>query len=145
MSALTLELDEDPNAENLRTVVDGVRAFNKSIIGHGPPRPVASFLRDEEGRIVGGAHGELWGRSVHIAAMWVDESQRGKGQGSALLTAVEDYAAANGCTVAFVETTSFQARPFYENLGYRVFGELEGIGEGVTLFFLRKDLKGSIS
>lgn len=141
MSALTLDLDEEPSAEDLRTVVDGVRAFNKSIIGHGPPRAVASFLRDEDGRIVGGAHGELWGRSVHIAAMWVDESQRGKGQGSALLTAVEDYAATNGCTIAFVETTSFQARPFYENLGYRVFGELEGIDEGVTLFFLRKDLQ----
>lgn len=143
MSALTLDLDEDPSAEDLRTVVDGVRAFNKSIVGHGPPRAVASFLRDEAGRIVGGAHGELWGRSVHIAAMWVDKGQRGKGQGAALLKAVEDYAAANGCALAFVETTSFQARPFYERLGYRVFGELEGIDEGVTLFFLRKDLQVS--
>jgi GNAT superfamily N-acetyltransferase len=73
--------------------------------------------------------------------MWVADSQRGKGHGSALLTAVEDYAAKNGHTLAYLETTSFQARPFYEGLGYRVFGELVGIDEGCTLFFLRKDLK----
>lgn len=72
--------------------------------------------------------------------MWVAESQRGKGHGSALLRSVEDYAARQGCTLAYLETTSFQARPFYENLGYRVFGELAGISKGCTLFFLRKDL-----
>jgi GNAT superfamily N-acetyltransferase len=73
--------------------------------------------------------------------MWVAEDQRGKGHGSALLNAVEDYAAAQGHLLAYVETTSFQARPFYERLGYRVFGELVGIDEDCTLFFLRKDLK----
>jgi ribosomal protein S18 acetylase RimI-like enzyme len=73
--------------------------------------------------------------------MWVAESQRGKGHGSALLRAVEQSAVKHGARLAYVETTSFQARPFYESLGYRVFGELEGIDEGHTLFFLRKDLK----
>jgi GNAT superfamily N-acetyltransferase len=144
LSAVTLDLDEHPSEEDLRQVLDGVRIYNRSISGHGPPRAVASFLRDDEGRIVGGAHGELWGRSVHIAAMWVAESQRGQGHGSALLTAVEDYAATNGATLSYLETTSFQARPFYESLGYRVFGELVGIDEGVTLFFLRKDLQAPI-
>ena len=144
MSAVTLDLDEDPSEEDLRQVVDGVRSYNSNIVGHGPPRPVACFLRDDEGRIVGGAHGDLWGRSVHIAAMWVADSHRGKGHGSALLTAVEDYAARNGHTLAYLETTSFQARPFYEGLGYRVFGELVGIDEGCTLFFLRKDLKATL-
>ncbi len=141
MSDVTLDLDEHPSEEELRQIVDGVRTYNRGIVGHGPPRPVACFLRDAEGRIVGGAHGELWGRSLHIAAMWVGEGQGGKGHGSALLKAVENYAAKNGHTLAYLETTSFQARPFYESLGYRVFGELAGIDEGVTLFFLRKDLR----
>lgn len=144
MSAVKLDLDEHPSEEELRQIVDGVRTFNSSLVGHGPPRAVACFLRDDEGRIVGGAHGELWGRSLHIAAMWVAENQRGKGHGSALLTAVEDYAATHGHTLAYLETTSFQARPFYESLGYRVFGELVGIDEGCTLFFLRKELKAPI-
>lgn len=141
VSAVTLDMDENPSAEDLRQVVDGVRTYNQGIVGNGPPRAVACFLRDDEGQIVGGAHGELWGRSVHIAAMWVDESQRGKGHGSALLTAVEECAAKHGATLAYLETTSFQARPFYESLGYCVFGELVGIDEGCTLFFLQKELK----
>lgn len=37
----------------------------------------------------------------------------------------ELYAVERGCTNAFLDTFSFQARPFYEKLGYRVFGILE--------------------
>lgn len=78
---------------------------------------------------------------MHIAAMWVAEGYRGKGHGSALLETVESYVASQGCARAYLETTSFQARPFYESLGYRVFAELSGIDEGCTLFFLRKESK----
>jgi GNAT superfamily N-acetyltransferase len=137
---LSFELDENPESDDLRRVVDGVRTFNRSVTGHERPRAVACLLKDEQGRIVGGAHGDLWGASVHIAAMWVDDSYRGKGYGSKLLTMVEEYAASQGHRLAYLETTSFQARPFYEGLGYEVFGELPGVAEGVTLYFLKKDL-----
>jgi hypothetical protein len=53
---------------------------------------------------------------------------------------IERYAAAHDHPLVYLETTSFQALPFYEGLGYRIFGELEGISEGHTLFFLRKDV-----
>jgi GNAT superfamily N-acetyltransferase len=141
VNELTLELDEHPSQDELRELVEGVRIYNRAITGHERPRAVACFLRDFAGHLVGGAHGDLWGRSVHIAAMWVAESHRGNGHGSALLKAVEIYAASHGHVLAYLETTSFQARPFYESLGYRVFGELDGIAEGCTLFFLRKELK----
>jgi len=140
MGAVTLQLDEQPSQDELRQIVDGVRSFNRTIVGHEPPRAVACFLRDEHDHIVGGAQGDLWGSSVHIAGMWVAEDHRGKGFGSALLKAVEDYAAERGYLLAYLETTSFQARPFYEGLGYCVFGELPGIAEGCTLFFLQKEL-----
>jgi len=138
-------LDEHPSADELKQIVDGVREYNRTVTGKERPRAVACFLRDDQGRIVGGAQGDLWGASVHIAGMWVAEGHRGKGHGSALLTAVENYAARHGCVLAYLETTSFQARPFYEGLGYRVFGELTGIAENCTMFFLRKDLKAPIS
>lgn len=140
VSNVVLQLDEQPTMNDLSTIVDGVRVYNRAITGHERPRAVACFLRDDNGQIVGGAHGDLWGKSVHIAAMWVAESYRGKGHGSALLKAVEDYAASQGQLLSYLETTSFQARPFYESLGYYVFGELAGIAEGCTLFFLRKEL-----
>ena len=140
MSQVAIVLEEHPSEEDLAQVLDGIRRYNLDVSGHQRPRPVACFLRDENGRIVGGVQGDLWGRAVHIAAVWVAESERGKGHGSALMKEVENYAATHGHVLAYVETTSFQARPFYESLGYRVFGELAGIAEGCMLFFLRKEL-----
>jgi GNAT superfamily N-acetyltransferase len=145
MSSLTIHFDENPDPDELKQILDGVRAHTRAVAGLERPRPVACYLRDENARIVGGAHGDLWGSAVHIDAMWVRESHRGKGYGSALLSAVESYAASRGHLLAYLETTRFQARPFYEGLGYRVFGELPGVAEGCTMFFLRKDLKAPAS
>jgi GNAT superfamily N-acetyltransferase len=140
VKAISLQIEEHPSDDELRQLVDGVRNYNRALTGYERPRAVVSILRDEQGRIIGGAHGDLWGSSVHISAMWVAKSHRGKGYGSALLTAVEQYAASRGHLLSYLETTSFQARPFYERLGYTVFGELPGIAEGCTLFLLRKEL-----
>jgi ribosomal protein S18 acetylase RimI-like enzyme len=136
----TLELDEHPKAEDFRTILDGVRAFNRAQTGNETPRPVACFLRDESGKIVGGVQGSLWGRSMHIDALWVDDAHRGRGLGSKLMQAVEEYATAHGHPLVYLETTSFQALPFYRGLGYEVFGELPGISEGESLFFLKKEV-----
>lgn len=137
---LAIDLQEHPSADDLALVARSVRDFNRRVAGHEPPRPVGCFLRDGEGRIVGGAWGDLWGRSVHVSALWVAEEHRGGGHGAALLRELERHAASRGHVLAYVETLSYQARPFYERQGYRVFGELEGIAEGCTLYFLRKDL-----
>ena len=140
MTQLTLELDEHPRPEDFRFILDAVRGFNRAQTGNESPRPVACFLRDETGRIFGGVQGSLWGRSMHIDALWVDGSQRGRGCGSQLMKAIEEYAAANDRPLVYLETASFQALPFYQGLGYEVFGELPEISKGETLFFLKKDL-----
>ena len=77
---------------------------------------------------------------MHIDALWVDEEYRGGGYGSRLMTGIEGYAAAHDHPLVYLETTSFQALPFYRKLGYDVFGELPEISEGHTLFFLRKEV-----
>jgi ribosomal protein S18 acetylase RimI-like enzyme len=136
---LEIQLDENPRVEDFRVVLDGVRAFNRDQTGDERPRQIACFVRDA-GRIVGGVQGNLWGRSMHVDALWVDEKYRSGGYGSKLMTALEDYAAAHGYSLVYLETTSFQALPFYRGLGYEVFGELPEISEGHTLFFLKKEL-----
>ena len=133
------ELDENPTIDDFRIVLDGVRKFNHEQTGHERPRPVACFLRDGN-RIVGGVQGSLWGRSMHIDALWVDEQYRSGGYGSKLMEAIEEYAAACEHPLVYLETTSFQALPFYRKLGYEVFGELPEISSGHSLFFLRKEL-----
>ena len=137
---LTLELDDDPAPEDFRTVLDGVRTFNRAQTGHDRPQPVAYFLRDEAGQIVGGVQGSIWGRSVHIDALWVDERFRGQDYGSKLMKAIEDYAQTHAHPLVYLETASFQALPFYEGLGYEIFGKLPEITPGHTLYFLMKEL-----
>jgi len=137
---LTLELDEHPNPEDFRIVLDGVRSFNRAQTGNPGPRPVAYFLRDQDGQIVGGVQGSLWGRSTHIDALWVDEGHRGLDYGSKLMKAIEDYAIKHGHPLVYLETASFQALPFYEGLGYEVFGQLPEVTFGHRLFFLKKEL-----
>jgi ribosomal protein S18 acetylase RimI-like enzyme len=143
MPNLTLELANPPNAEDSRLLLDGVRSFNRDRTGNERPRTVAYFLRDEQRRIIGGVQGMLWGRSMHIDVLWVDENHRGQGHGSKLMTAIESYGAEHGHPLIYLETASFQALPFYEGLGYRIFGELPEISEGETLFFLKKIIGAS--
>lgn len=141
MSPLTIQLEEQPSDGELGFLYGRVRHFNRAVGGHEAPRPVACFLRDGAGEIVGGACGELWGKSLHVSALWVADSRRGQGHGAALLRKLESHAARAGQVLAYVETLSYQARPFYEKQGYRVFGELAEIAKGCTLYFLRKDLR----
>ena len=136
----SIEVDEQPQEKDLQYLLHSIRKFKREVSGYERPRPVACFMRDKQGRIIGGAHGDLWGSSMHIAALWVAESERGKGHGSALMKDLERHAASKGHLLAYVETTSFQALPFYEGLGYRIFGTLPGIAEQCTLFFLSKTL-----
>ena len=141
MTEPEFELDEHPNPEDFRTLVDGVRSFNRDRTGNEWPRPVAYYLRDSERRIIAGVQGTLWGRSMHIDVVWVDEQHRASGYGSKLMRAIERYAAAHAHPLVYLETTSFQALPFYEGLGYRIFGELPRISQGHTMYFLMKELK----
>jgi len=137
---MVIELQEHPQPADLRQLLDGVRAYNRDRTGNDRPRAVAVFLRDENGRMVGGVQGDLWGRSMHIAALWVDDKYRSQGHGSALMMAVEKYGAENDHPLIYLETTSFQALPFYQGLGYELFGELPEITAGHKLYFLKKEI-----
>jgi GNAT superfamily N-acetyltransferase len=98
------------------------------------------FLRDTEGEILGGALGQLWGAWMYLDYLWVDRSLRGRGHATCLVKAAEDGAVACGCTGAFLGTFSFQARPFYEKLGYHVFGMEKDYPKGHTHYQMTKRL-----
>jgi GNAT superfamily N-acetyltransferase len=98
-------------------------------------------LRDDQQKIAGGLIGELNWEWLRINILAVAEELRGQGWGRRLVAAAEQLAVQAGCHHAWVDTFSFQARPFYEKLGYRVFGALPDYPRGQTRFFLAKDLQ----
>jgi hypothetical protein len=54
----------------------------------------------------------------------------------------EREALARGCKHAWLDTYEFQARGFYEKLGYRCFGELDDYPTGFSRYFMQKALNG---
>jgi GNAT superfamily N-acetyltransferase len=121
----------------VQTIVDD---HNIASTGQAEWYPVAFFLRDENGEALGGLLGDIWAAWLHVRTLAVAVPARGRGFGKELMKRAELYAVERGCTDAFLDTFSFQARPFYEKLGYRVFGILENHPAGHRQYFMTKQL-----
>jgi GNAT superfamily N-acetyltransferase len=97
-------------------------------------------VKDDQGEVLGGLLGEIWAAWLHVRTLAVAGPARGQGFGRELMKRAERYALERGCTDAFLETFSFQARRFYEKLGYRVFGMLKNHPAGHQHYFMMKRL-----
>lgn len=97
------------------------------------------FIRDTKGQLVGGLTAATYWECLSIDDLWVDESFRGQGLGRELMQIAEEEALRRGIVFAFLTTFSFQARGFYEKLGFQVVGELTDYPPGESYFTLRKD------
>jgi GNAT superfamily N-acetyltransferase len=141
MGELTVSLIEKAEPDSIGAVEAIINQYNCSVMGS-DYRPLTLLLQDGEGRVVGGLCGKTeWGW-LYVATLAVREEYRNRGYGTRLLLAAEAEAVARGCHDAYLDTFSFQARPFYERLGYELFGVLEGFA-GHTRYFLRKKLQAS--
>ena|SRR5258706_4765367 len=136
----SISLESQPAAEDVAAIRLGLIAFDNQ---HAPvynDQQLTVFLRDEDNSLVGGLLGETsWGW-LYVKTLWLNETARGQGHGSRLLALAEEEAIARGCRHAHLDTLSFQALPFYEGHGYRVFGRLNDFPAGHTLYFLTKEL-----
>jgi GNAT superfamily N-acetyltransferase len=120
---------------------DPLHAFNERVVGDASARTLAILLREPAtDAIVGGLWGRsLWG-SMYIDIMFVPEDLRGGGIGASLLRQAEQEAIRRGCRQMWTDTYAFQARPFYEKMGFTVFGRLDGPTPTFPRFFLMKDI-----
>ena len=135
---MQLVMVEEPTPEDRAAIAAPLMAYNQE---HGPEAGAKSLvllLKDDEGRAIGG----LWGKTVYdwmyVELLAVPDVLRGKGAGAALLKKAEEMAIYRGCVGAWLDTFAFQARGFYEKLGYTVFGELNDHPKGSARYFLMK-------
>jgi GNAT superfamily N-acetyltransferase len=80
--------------------------------------PLALSVRDDAGKVVGGLIGEFRLDWLYVDWLWVDDRERGKGHGAALMALAEQEARKAGKTHIFLWTWSFQAPDFYKSQGY---------------------------
>ena len=67
----------------------------------------------------------------------------GRGLGSELMRRAEAEAQTRGCRQMWLDTYAFQARGFYERLGFEVFGQIDGPAPMFPRYFMQKRLPGS--
>src|SRR5262249_1335592 len=118
----------------------GLTAFNVRTVATPDPIPVQVSVRADDGTVIGGVTARVFIDTLYVSTVWIDDSLRGLGHGRAMLEMVETEGRRLGATHAWLYTTSWQARPFYESQGYACFGEMAFGGGRHRRYFLRKDL-----
>lgn len=78
---------------------------------------------------------------MEIQSLWVDDALRKQGWGRKLIETAEAEAMKRNCVIAYTNTFPWQAPEFYEKLGYKLYGRLEGFPEGSSLSYFYKKLK----
>ncbi len=137
---MTIDVDLAPTESDLAQIRAGLTAYNESRVGPVQIQRVAVYLRNDDGAIQGGLVGFIAWEWLSIEWLWVSETLRGHGHGSALLRQAESLARDAGCVAVKLDTFEFQAKPFYDKHGYVVFGVLEGYPANTRMYYLRKTL-----
>ena len=123
-------VEDQPAADAVRAELERrIIAFNEAVTGHHDGRTLTFVVR-EQGAIVAGLDGFTWGGYARIEYLFVDESHRGRGLGSALMDAALREARARDCDAITVDTHEFQAPAFYERLGFGRVGTTLGTPRG---------------
>lgn len=137
-ASYSLFVEESPDPADLAVLEEQVEAA--AVAAAGGVRELAIFARDDEGRLLGGVSGIVWGGCCQLQALWVDEAFRGQGLGRELMTGAEAEARRLGCSFVASHAYDLLAPDFHERLGYETVGVIEGCPAGSSARWYRKNL-----
>jgi GNAT superfamily N-acetyltransferase len=143
MGPCSITLETKPDPSDMRAIVKGLTDFNSSQTDGAVPEYLVVTLRDSGGAVVGGLVGATYLGWLQIHAVWLPDALRGRKYGSELMAVAEREAVRRGCPRIFLETYSFQALPFYEKCGYKIFSRLPDFPLGGARYALTKNLSGA--
>lgn len=137
MIALETSDREDPQVHD--AIIAGLRAHAAENGVTTLPMPLTIAAREGD-RLVGAIEGMSNAGWLFIRLLWVDAGHRGKGLGRALMAAAEAESRRRSLRGIWLDTYEYQARPFYEKLGFALFGELDYGPPAGRRYFLAKRL-----
>lgn len=141
---MLVDLECNPSKDDMDVLSRGIMAFNDQAVADLEPVEAEIrfhvFARDSDGNVQGGIRATCYWNTLHIELLWLAEQARGSGVGRNLIDRAEAFAMENKCQNAIVETTSWQARPFYEKNGYRHMATLNDRPKGYASHYLAKTL-----
>ena len=140
---IAIRMTDTDDAAVRDAILAPLAAYNTQQTGTSDHRPLVVTLLDDTGQVVGGLCGRTGFGWLFVDLLFVPESLRGKGIGADLLARAENEAVARGCHSAWLDTFEFQARGFYERLGYSCFGQLSDYPAGFSRYFMKKVLNSA--
>lgn len=132
--------DQVVGEPNAAIVEAGLLEFNSLVAPMSEIKEIAIYLKNEQNKIIGGGFGRGWGEIYEGQRLWVADEFRKSGLGKRILLAFEQAVLERGGRKIILETYSFQARPFYEKLGYRIVCEIGGMPNGIMKYIMIRDL-----
>ena len=130
---------DSPTLESYQQGLAVLRAFTGQAVGPPDNQDFALLITAPDDPAV---QGGLWAQSrwgaFYVDMIVVPQALRGTGIGTDLMTRAEAEARARGCHLMWLDTYAFQARPFYERLGFEVFAQMDGPAPFYPRWFMRK-------
>ncbi|MGD0648866.1 MAG: GNAT family N-acetyltransferase [Acidobacteriaceae bacterium] len=138
-----MTLTDSPDDPAIETISKLLSEFNESSSGRANDyRPLTIVLSDPDTQeTVGGLVGWTSFSYLHVNLLYLPDALRSAGLGSQMMALAEEEALRRGCHGVWLDTFSFQARGFYERLGYSLFGAIDEHPPGHSRYFLKKDLR----
>jgi ribosomal protein S18 acetylase RimI-like enzyme len=135
---IEIQQSDHPSADDTAYIYKQFRAFNDQQSGTFPSRDVHVFAYASGRELIGGLFGTIsWGW-LHVDVVWIAETHRHRGIGTALMDHAEATASAMGIHQAYLETTDFQAVGFYKKRGYQIFAQLDNQPPGHICYYMKK-------
>lgn len=102
---------------------------------------LAYTLKDETGQTIAGINAVHYCWNIlYVDILYVENAHRGKGYGKLLLNKAESESKKLGGYLSHLDTFDWQAKEFYEHLGYEVFGILENCPPSHDRYYMKKVL-----
>jgi GNAT superfamily N-acetyltransferase len=117
---MDLKLIEANGTDFAKLVEDKIEEFNLARWEVKKKIPLGFKVESPSGEFLAGGAGKTFGAWLLIDNIWVHEKLRGQSMGTKILEKLETEAKSRDCKYALLDTLNFQARPFYEKLGYKV-------------------------
>lgn len=140
------ELKACPYNKTKEYLLNGLNSYNLSksnwFSQHGYAKEKKfSFCLFDDDKIIGGISGWIkasyW---LYVDLLYIDPTYRGNKLATALIKKAEEFALNHHLVGINLETWSFQAKGFYEKLGYSIYGKIENSPPGETEYLLKKEL-----
>jgi GNAT superfamily N-acetyltransferase len=135
-----LTVIDNPPASFAVELEEQIDAFNVVTTGIDDARLLSIVLRNSEGALEAGLHGQTWGGTCQIKLLWVAAHQRRMGLGTAMMLSAEAEARRRNCHQIMLFTHSFQAREFYAKNGFETAATLPDNPKGHSDIVMIKKL-----